>query len=327
MDIGGMMYQNNIFRCVVEDNLDPLMIGRVRLRVQGIHSAKLNEVSTENLPWSEVLSPIDSGNGLGSSTNILIGTWGFCTPLNDSFSEFLMLGVSKGIIPEPVTVDFDGDDIGFRDTREEALFPIENTRPGNPLENGSVNNENPVQDRVQVDSFTETADTSSSAVYPNNKVYQDHNGNLVEIDGTPENSRIRIQHSTGARVEISVDGDITIQASANGNVWQETPGLFSIGADGNMIIEADVKIVGSLEVSTEITAGSNISSGGDVTDSIGNLDVLRTAHNDHVAVFDAHTHPITGGSSAPGPTAVTPTPGIPDPTGRWGDFVWVGTEK
>ena len=308
---------NNIFRCVVEDNLDPLMLGRVRLRVQGVHSAKLKEVATADLPWSEVLSPIDSGNGLGSSTNILIGTWGFCTPLNESFSDFLMLGVSKGIIPEPPRTDTDGDSIGFRDA--SGTFPIENTRPGNPLENGGVNNENPISERVTVDEFTEDSDTSTAAVYPNNKVYQDLNGNLVEVDGTSGNSRIRIQHSSGARVEISVDGDITIQASATGNVWQETPGLFSIGADGNMIIEADLKVTGSIESGVGITAANDItSSGGEVTDNQGNLSSLRTAYDSHI-----HLQPDDSDGNKQSPTAI---PTATDPLTRANDFTWEGTK-
>jgi hypothetical protein len=69
-----LMFGNNLFRCVVEDNKDPEFLGRVKIRVIGIHSAKKIDITTENLPWSDVLQPPGQSNIIGGNTNIAIGT-------------------------------------------------------------------------------------------------------------------------------------------------------------------------------------------------------------------------------------------------------------
>jgi len=295
-----------LFRCVVEDNKDPEHLARVRLRIQGIHDPKLENVKTEELPWTECLNPLDAGNTLGSSTNVLVGTWGYCMSLNYSFTEFLFIGTVKGIFTgAPVETNAEGNDIGFRSQDTDYKFPTKFNEPDNRLTYGKLQEPDITQDRVQVAEFKEQSDTATDAVYPNNKVYEDHNGNIIEIDGTKNNSRIRIQHSTGARVEISTDGDITIQASKTGNIWQETPGLFAIGADGNMIIDCDVKITGSLEAM------------GEVSDLEGNLSSLRTA-------YDAHNHITTATIGASATLGILSIPVSPDPRIK---FIWVGTPK
>jgi len=61
----------------VEANNDPLMLGRVRVRCHGYHSANPQDVLTEHLPWATVLQPTTSAglNGGGiSPTGIQVGT-------------------------------------------------------------------------------------------------------------------------------------------------------------------------------------------------------------------------------------------------------------
>lgn len=54
---------------VVEDNNDPLKLGRVKVRCFGLHNDDPNELRTEHLPWATVLQPTTSAaqNGYGMS--------------------------------------------------------------------------------------------------------------------------------------------------------------------------------------------------------------------------------------------------------------------
>ena len=63
---------------VVEDRADPLKVGRVRVRCLGYHSAKTEDIPTEDLPWASVMMPVTAGgnSGIGVSPHFLIeGTW------------------------------------------------------------------------------------------------------------------------------------------------------------------------------------------------------------------------------------------------------------
>ena len=75
------MLVNNIFNWwvgVVEDRNDPDKLGRVRVRIVGIHSDDLSILPTSDLPWALPLQPTTSAavSGVGSApVGLLQGTW------------------------------------------------------------------------------------------------------------------------------------------------------------------------------------------------------------------------------------------------------------
>lgn len=91
---------------------------------------------------------------------------------------------------------------------------------------------------------------------------------------------------------ITIDGDLSVTVT---NVNINASGDYNITANGNYNltateanITANVKITGTFEVTEAATFGSSISSVGSAS----------FAGKDYIS----HTHPINGGSSAPGPT-------------------------
>jgi hypothetical protein len=88
---------------VVEDNKDPLKLGRCRVRILGFHTADKKDIPTDKLPWATPIQPITSAaiSGIGySPTGLVPGSWvvGF---FRDGISaqEPIIMG-SIGGIPE-----------------------------------------------------------------------------------------------------------------------------------------------------------------------------------------------------------------------------------
>jgi len=65
---------------VVEDRIDPLKLGRCRVRILGYHSDDKKKIPTEHLPWATPSQPITSAamNGIGTTPmGPVEGTWVF----------------------------------------------------------------------------------------------------------------------------------------------------------------------------------------------------------------------------------------------------------
>lgn len=90
---------NNFFYGIVEDRNDPLKIGRVRVRVHGLHTDDKSLIATPDLPWSQVLVPTTSAglSGFGHGHGLVEGTSVFGMFRDKDRQDFLVLGVSLGI--------------------------------------------------------------------------------------------------------------------------------------------------------------------------------------------------------------------------------------
>jgi len=86
---------------IVEDRHDPLMLGRVRVRIIGIHTDDKGTLPTSDLPWAMVMqSPISAAiSGVGiSPTGILAGSWVVVTFMDgESCQVPLVLGTLGGV--------------------------------------------------------------------------------------------------------------------------------------------------------------------------------------------------------------------------------------
>jgi|LWDU01.1.fsa_nt_gi hypothetical protein len=63
---------------VVEDRNDPELLGRVRVRALGFHTAILEDLPTADLPWAHVMHPVTdpSMQGMGNTPSFLVeGSW------------------------------------------------------------------------------------------------------------------------------------------------------------------------------------------------------------------------------------------------------------
>jgi hypothetical protein len=100
---------------VVEDRIDPLLLGRCKVRYFGWHTEDKKEIPTEDLPWSHPLLPLDSGRHVVGPKE---GDWvmGF---FRDGIvaQEPVMIGVWPGITEIEANPE-----IGFNDPRPDSVL-------------------------------------------------------------------------------------------------------------------------------------------------------------------------------------------------------------
>jgi hypothetical protein len=115
---------------VIEDRLDPLELGRCRVRILGFHPNFKKDFPTDKLPWAQTLQPVQSaslsGKGI-SPLGLVEGSWvvGFFVD-NGGGQVPIIIGSIYGMNEELKDGDNTGD--GFRDVRENknlSIFPVD----------------------------------------------------------------------------------------------------------------------------------------------------------------------------------------------------------
>ena len=254
------------FHGVVEDIDDPKMLGRVKVRVFGIHSQDKLNIPTVDLPWGSVISPIQSASNAG-------------------------IGVS------PTGVDVDSHVVGFFRDGLNAQDPIiigttngiqNDESDVNKLARGVVeetiieNRNNSIDENIiTADGGTWSEPVSDyNATYPNNKVIETKAGHIIEIDDTEGAERIHVYHTSGSFVEFASNGDI-IQKTIGDNftIIQNNNnihvgGNVNITADGNVNIKANnVTLEASGNVKEKVAGNYDVEVGGNYKVTANRIDL------------------------------------------------------
>lgn len=181
---------------VVENIHDPLKIGRVQVRIVGIHDAQtynsdIAGLSTEYLPWYNVMSPIGSANisGIGSSPlGILPGT-GVYIIFAD---EYLRDGTVIGTFP-----------VQFANKREGSVF----TGFGDPSGMYPTRDGSSTSDLADIELG---AEQDLSVVQRNGNLDIALNGNSLGLppDDSPDYSLYKMLHNDeGYRPQVYLDSE------------------------------------------------------------------------------------------------------------------------
>lgn len=79
----------------IEDRLDPLCLGRCRVRIFGFHTPDKNVLPTSDLPWSHAIMPLNNSKRFSSPN---VGDWVLGLFMDGPASQFpIMLGVLPGL--------------------------------------------------------------------------------------------------------------------------------------------------------------------------------------------------------------------------------------
>lgn len=249
---------NNLRIGVVEDRHDPLKMGRVRVRVFGVHNYERKaELPIESLPWSLVVHSPLTPTPAGNVHQLKEGTWVVVAFLDENCQDSIVLGSLPsnyeerpnyeegfsdpfGVLPRWHGLESDTSLV----TKEEEWkeHPTYHQRGekrivGITIANGGTWDELPL--RGDQESF-----------YPYNAVREFEDGNIEEYDSTPENSRISRLHRSGTYDEILNDGTRTLKiVSDNYNiilgdnsVYIEGDYNLTVGGNMNVLVQNDLNI-------------------------------------------------------------------------------------
>ncbi|MAL15054.1 MAG: hypothetical protein CL554_16705 [Algoriphagus sp.] len=218
---------------VVENVLDPLKLGRVKVRCYEWHTPSRGAIPISSLPWAQVIMPANNASisGVGTSPNGLKqGSWviGFFLD-GEAAQQPMIFGSIPGIPSHAAHKDNKG--IGFNDP--EGRFPTVAHEPDtNRLARNDANNAHVViaaKNNSKTSNVTialcggekpaanNWAEPNSpyAAVYPNNHVFATQSGHIKEYDDTPNNERIHEYHKSGTFYEIDSQGVKSTRIVAN----------------------------------------------------------------------------------------------------------------
>lgn len=266
------------FTGVVEDRMDPEMMGRVRVRCFGFHTDSKSLIKTADLPWATVMMPNTGStmSGLGNTPHALLpGTWviGFFRD-GPSAQDPVIMG-SIGGFPESKP----DKSYGFADPA--GNYPTIVGEPDvNKLSRGT--NTAPYKEDI---SISEPASPYAST-YPHNKVIETESGHKIEIDDTPGAERIRVQHHSGSFVEMHPEGDLVYRQKNKYEITIENDNCHVQG-NINLLVDGNVKqyIRGNLDVfaagNMSFKCGGNISfdAAGNYSEAATRIDMNSAAAN------------------------------------------------
>ena len=263
-----------------DNNSDPLKMGRIKIRVFGVHTEiRTGEedhkgLSVDDLPWAIPCFP---------STPSIDGVSNFGVPAQGSIVLVSFLDEDKqypvyfGTMPKIPNAlpDFT---TGFTDPNKQhpskdylKESPISRLARNEKIEETSVQvkkDGRQIGVRTNKTSFNEL-ETEYDAEYPYNQVIESASGHVIEIDDTPGKERINVYHTSGSFIEIYPDGSLVKNVKGS-----ETSITIS---DNNILIkgEHNFRLHGTQNV--QIDGSDNIKVGGDVLLDVGGSVTVNSA--------------------------------------------------
>jgi hypothetical protein len=225
---------------VVEDRMDPIRLGRCRVRCIGWHSSNKMDLPTDMLPWAMPSIPVNSTNVYPPKEGSMV--FGFFLD-GENAQEPVMLGSFPNIpLKEPNSQDafddprtiadrlyaprkpnqkiYNGDGTGVQ-IIEKDFAPAnpsimdEPTTPRMARNDAESINDSFIQDRIDstvqgvptVGASWDEPFTQYGTQYPYNNVMETESGHVMEFDDTFGRERIQIAHRSGSFQEMFPNGD------------------------------------------------------------------------------------------------------------------------
>lgn len=257
---------------VIENNNDPLKIGRCQVRIFGLHTEDRTTYPTDDLPWAIMLSSTTNVADQGMTFTPENGDWVAVSFFDPEKQKPVILGTFSRHISS--TPDFNS---GFSDpngVNPDSAYTNESSIPR--LARNENITDTIIQDKKDnrttgvacVGETWDEPETPYATVYPNNKVIitKDH---VIELDDTDGAERVHIYHKSGSSTEIHPNGDVVELVKSKKYVVITSDGNVKIGGNYNVHIDGDQN--------KEIVGDDNREVGGNSTVTVtGNVELTAT---------------------------------------------------
>lgn len=264
------------FEGIVVDIEDPEEVGRVKVRIFGIHP-NTNDVLNEDLPWAMVLQPTSSASlsGIGTSPHgLLQGSQVFGFFRDGSSSQYpVVLGSYLGIpvaeAPSEPNSEYHSDGVKTLFTDPNGEYPVEALKgipDTNRLARSTTHTDHPayISKNESLETNVPTANEKgvwseplgfTTTSYTHNSVTEFKGGQVLEFDSTPENERTFIYHPSGSFQEYQTDGVFVTNISADEFHIVDNNFYGYVKNDYNLTVDTDCNIRVAETVDVEVVNG------------------------------------------------------------------------
>lgn len=289
---------NNFYIGVVEDRHDPKSMGRVRVRVFGLHSDdRVNEVPIDSLPWSMVMQPANASSTAGGISQLVEGTWVLIMYIDQNLQDPLVIGAlpstigsqapdySKGfsdpfgVYPKWSDGTADTTLAGKPDTYVEHPVYTERARTKVPsvpkakrFKVSTVQPDDPEEEYERSEWAELELRGGQQSQYPYNAVHEYEGGMIEEFDSTPGSQRVTRMHPSGTYDEVVVDGTRTIKIVGDG--------YEIIMGNKNMYIKGDINMTIDGSLNQLVKGNYTLEVGGNYYEMIGGIRESKIVGNE-----------------------------------------------
>lgn len=267
------------FQGVVEDRNDPMKLGRVRVRILGLHTDNKEKIPTDDLPWAYPMQPITSAamNGIGTTPlGPVEGTWVFGFFRDGEFAQEPVIVGTFGGIPQtsPDTSKGFNDPKGKYPKSDYLKEPDTNRLARNQTIDKTIvvskdNSRVKSIDIANTSSDWDEPESAYNSTYPFNHVRESESGHFHEIDDSLGGERIHWYHRKGTFEEIDANGTKVLKVVGNNyEVYLRDNNAYVVG-NLNITTDGNCRILAKNNAEIEVYGDANINVGGDVVQKVG----------------------------------------------------------
>jgi len=313
------MLGTNLHIGVVEDRNDPLKLGRVRVRILGLHSPdRKSDIRIADLPFATVMQPPNVSTAGPTISQLVEGTWVVVMFLDQNMQDPLVLGsvptssrseepnYNEGFSdPFGVFPRWQGDSEVSLVTDEERWqeHPTYEARKDNRVTEiqqakkyavPTVSSTTPDEEYERTTWNEPDLRGSQESNYPYNSVREFEAGQLEEIDSTSDNTRITNSHQSGSYHEILHDGTTTTKIVGDGySITLKDHNMFVQG-DLNLTVEGDMRHMVEGDYTLEVGGSMFTYVDGNRETKINSSDVKEISVDESINVLEKRSIRVGG---------------------------------